>query len=391
MAIAAEGRAAVALSTEAESARAAIEVGRQLVAELEGPADWAIVFAGPQHRAAATAIGGLLGEALDTPYLAGASAGGVIVGNREIDDAPLLAAMAVRSPRIRATPFLLEPDGVDRGLAAGTRLARRLAASRGSDDLLLIWADPFHVRPDRLLAGLDSVLAGASIVGGACSAARPGEPTFQFGAAGACEGGLAGLRLAGEVGHDFVVTQGCRALCEPLRVTGAHENLVLELDGRPAYEVVRERLPAEIAARADWSIARTCVGLLTDERSREFVVRNIVSHDAEAGLVAISEPVLEGMYLVVAERASAVAREDLRRRLEPLAARHRERPYLFGLYFNCMARGTALHGAPDIDAGLIAEALPGLPLLGMASAAEIGPLNGLNQVFTYTGVLVVVD
>jgi small ligand-binding sensory domain FIST len=39
---------------------------------------------------------------------------------------------------------------------------------------------------------------------------------------------------------------------------------------------------------------------------------------------------------------------------------------------------------------MLGEALPGVPLIGFFSNAEIGPLHGLNQLFTYTGVLLLI-
>jgi small ligand-binding sensory domain FIST len=43
-----------------------------------------------------------------------------------------------------------------------------------------------------------------------------------------------------------------------------------------------------------------------------------------------------------------------------------------------------------MDSRLLEQAFPGLPLLGFFCNAEIGPMRGLNQLFTYTGVLVLV-
>ena len=62
----------------------------------------------------------------------------------------------------------------------------------------------------------------------------------------------------------------------------------------------------------------------------------------------------------------------------------------FGLYFNCLARGTALYGEEGVDARLLSEALPGVPLVGFHCNAELAPINGVNRLLTYTGVLVVV-
>ena len=57
--------------------------------------------------------------------------------------------------------------------------------------------------------------------------------TFQFCGTEHSKSAVAGLRLGGEFRHVVGVTQGCRPLGEPVRVTRSHENLILELDGKP--------------------------------------------------------------------------------------------------------------------------------------------------------------
>ena len=172
-----EAIAAVAHSTAPSSSKAAIEVGQSLCDALGGRADWAIAFATSEHRPAAARLSGLLGEALDTPYVCGGSARGVIAGEREIEGGPALAVLGVRDPQLAVTPFLFASERVD---AVAERLAERMRASVAGNDLLLVWPDPYHVRPDRLLHGVARQLDGVTIAGGASSAARPEERTFQF-------------------------------------------------------------------------------------------------------------------------------------------------------------------------------------------------------------------
>jgi small ligand-binding sensory domain FIST len=64
--------------------------------------------------------------------------------------------------------------------------------------------------------------------------------------------------------------------------------------------------------------------------------------------------------------------------------------YKFGLYFNCLARGRSLYREDGIDSSLLAGAFPGVPTLGFFCNAEIGPIQGENRLFTYTGVLLLV-
>jgi small ligand-binding sensory domain FIST len=388
-------RAAVGLSTETNSARAALEAARQASQELGGQsADWGVVFATSEHAEHLETMLGTLSEALGTPYIAGCSASGVLTPGAEIEDGAALGVLAVASDQIRATPFLFHDTG-DHGLTAGVRLGQRLVNSHGSDDLLLVWPDPMHVRPDRLLQSIDAVLGGIPVVGGAASSRPADEATIQFCGSESSSAAVSGIRLGGKFRHAIGVTQGCSPLGDPLRVTRAHENLIFELDGRPAMDALRERAPAGLFSDLTSAFDFLFVGLLPDPHEAayapgEYLVRNIVAADPDTGVLAVADRVEEGQQILFAQREAAAARNDLRGLLERVSPERTELDYRFGLYFNCRARGRSLYDADGIDSALLARALPGVPILGLFSNAEIGPLRGRNQLFTYTGVLLLV-
>jgi small ligand-binding sensory domain FIST len=388
-------RAAVGVSTERNTARAALEAAGQVVEAFDGSgADWCIAFVSGEHRDHLAALTDSLSGALDTPYIAGCSAAGVMVGGREYESGPVLGVLAVGSDQLLATPFMFHDEG-DQGSTAGVRLGQRLAGSRGSEDLLLVWPDPFNVRPDRLLQSVDAVLGPVPVVGGAASVSLPDASTFQFCGPECGEASVSGIRLGGRFRHVIGVTQGCRPLGGPLRVTGAHENLLLEIEGRPALEVLRECAPAGSLDEMDWGLQFLFVGLLPDPdaprvESGEYLVRNIVTADPDTGVLAIADTVEEGQHIVFVVREPAAARQDLAAMLEQVSDRRTGLDYRFGLYFNCLARGRSLYQEGGIDSALLAEALPGVPLLGFFCNAEIGPIRGQNRLFTYTGMLLLV-
>jgi len=388
-------RAAVGRSTQVHAARAALEVARQIRERLgERRPDWCVVYATSEHEPHLGALLASLSEALDTPYLVGCSAAGVLVPGWETEDGPALAALAVVSDQIRATPFLFHDEG-DGGMTAALNLGQRLVHSRDSADLLLVWPDPFHVRPDRLLQGLDAVLGGVPVVGGAASWRGGGRRTLQFCGSEAAGASVAGLRLSGGFSRTIGITQGCRPLGSPVRVTRCVENLILELDGRPALDVLRERAPRGLLDDPSWAFNFLFVGRLPDPRDTElkpgeYLIRNIVEADPDTGVLAVADTVVEGQHIVLAHRESEAAQADLRRMLSDIAGPGAAARYRFGLYFNCLARGRSLYRRDGVDSALLHAALPGVPVLGFFSNAEIGPLRGQNHLFTYTGVLLLV-
>lgn len=389
-------RAAVAKSTEPNSARAALAVAREVTQALDGrQVDWCVAFVTGEHAQTLPALLESLSGALETPYVVGCSATGVLVPGWETEQGPALGVLAVSSDQIRATPFIFSDEG-DRGMTAGVRLGQRLLSSRDSDDLLLVWPDPFHVRPDRLLQSLDAVLGGIPVVGGAASLRDGDNATLQFCGTEARSSSVSGLRLGGKFDHTIGITQGCRPLGPALRVSGCHENLVLEIDGRPALDVLREQAPANVLEDLDWGLNFLSVGLLPDPqdpevRPGEYLVRNIVTADPDTGVLALADRVEEGQYLIFVHREGRAAEQDMRRVLQDVATARTGCDYRFGLYFNCLARGRSLYGREGMDSALIQEALPGVPALGFSCNAEIAPLRGANQLFTYSGVLLLVS
>ena len=97
-------RAAVALSTRADTARAALEAGGGVAERLGRPADWCVAFATWEHAAHLTTLQETLAGVVETPYVVGCSAAGVLAAGREVEQGPAVAVLGVVSDRLRGTP-----------------------------------------------------------------------------------------------------------------------------------------------------------------------------------------------------------------------------------------------------------------------------------------------
>lgn len=390
-------RAGVGLSTEPDTEDAVHRAVAEAASGLRGrAADWCVLFASGEHALRDRTLLDAVASASGTPYIAGCSGAGVLGAGRELEGRSAVGLLLVASDALRATPFLFADPGDDQGIAVGRRVGERFAASRGSDDLLLVWPDPLRVRPDRLLEGIDAALPGIPVAGGAAATHRPELETRQWSGVEAVTGGISGLRLGGRFGHRVVSTQGCRPIGAPLRVTRSHDNLVLELDGRSPIEVIESLVPEGMLDDPARALESLSIGLLPDRdvpqrSSTDFLVRNIVAMDPDTGLLAVAATIEEGESIVLTLREPHAARADLSRVLAPLAVEHEAAPFAFGFYFDCMARGRSFYGTEGVDAALLAKALPGVPLLGFFCAAEMAPLSGANRFLTYSGVLVLVS
>ena len=387
-------KAGAGLSTGTSTALADAEAAGRAMGPLDGaPADFAVVFATAEHGDAIPEMLAAVERTTGTPYVTGCSAAGVIVSGRESEDGPSLGVLAVRSDQLRATPFLFRDAG-DQGLTVALQIGQRLAGSRESQDIVLVWPDPFVVRPDRLLQGLDATLGAIPVAGGASSTTSPTAATFQFSGQEAAFGSVSGLRLGGSFRHLVAVTQGCKALGPPQRVTSAHENILLEVEGVPALDALRRMLPESLREqKPEEALESVAIALLPEPgdtivRPGEYLVRNIVAVDPDTGVLAVAAELEDGQSILFALREPEGARDDAESMIRRTAEAAPPGGYRFGFYFDCVARGRTLYGNESVDATLIARILPDVPVLGFFCNAEIAPLRGANHLFTYTGVLV---
>jgi small ligand-binding sensory domain FIST len=122
----------------------------------------------------------------------------------------------------------------------------------------------------------------------------------------------------------------------------------------------------------------------------EYLVRSILGIDPQQGSIAAGTKIEQDQPLLLLIREAQAAREDLKHMLARLDDTPTEKPYRFGLYFNCAARGSSLYGLPGIDAAYLSARFGDLPILGFFGNAEIAPLHGSNLLFTHTGVLALI-
>jgi small ligand-binding sensory domain FIST len=386
--------AGAGLSIESESAAAGRSAARAALDRAGcDRADWGLVFATFPHRPYFAAMLAAIQETLGTERITGCSGWGVLSGSQEVEGEPGVVVLAVRSDQIQGTP-VLAPIEKDRPLGAALEIGRQVHA-RGANALLVLMPDPFAARPDLLLEALAKTAPGLEVVGAASSGDPKGRSTFQFYGRNVATRAAAGLLLAGGIRRQAGVTQGCQPLGDPCRITRGEGNVILELDGLPAAEVLRARLPAPLRDAVERIGSHLFLGVPADPDQEtiapgEYLVRALVGVDLGRGAIVAGTTVREGQPLMLVVRDAQSARDDLKAMLRRLRPSPAGPAPAFGLYFNCAARGTPFHGIPGVDTAFISSALDDLPVAGLFGNAEFAPLNGRNHVFTYTGVLATV-
>ena len=240
---------------------------------------------------------------------------GIASSNVEYFDEPALAVMLCAVPphqyRVFSGVAPLPPS-----FAPHTALVHADAATPDVAELIAEMAE--RTATGYLFGGLASSRADVVqfAVGG------NGNMRGQGKAGGVFRGGLSGVAFGEGVQLVSRVTQGCQPVGAARSITAADGNLVLELDGEPALDVLLEELRVSLdqpqAAMA--ALRQTLVGLTqpgedvvnrTGHFGTDVVVRHIIGLDPRRRGVAIASQVDEGMRLAFCRRDVEAARADL--------------------------------------------------------------------------------
>lgn len=366
----------VAHSAAASGTEAARACARQLAAA--GPiavpgAALGFVYASDAFADELSGIVALLRQATGVEHWVGTVGLGVLATGREYFDEPALAVMVARLPEdsFRVFPTI-------EGSLAGFRAANRGWIERRHPSLAVVHADP---RQPELPALLQQFAEASScfLVGGITSS----RGRFAQVAGGVTEGGVSGVLFASDVMVATGLSQGCTPIGPSHAVSACRDNVLIELDGRPALEVFKADI-GEVLARDLRRVAGYIHAALpvrgTD--TGDYLVRNLVGIDPARGWLAIGAVPEAGDTVMFCRRDGASARDDLEHMLDRLKGRAAGTPK-GAVYYSCVARGPNLFGPGSAELGLVREALGDVPLVGFFCNGEISNA----RLYGYTGVL----
>jgi len=348
--------------------------------------DSALVFVTPGFSGDALELLDTAAGCLGTEAIVGATGTGVLAAGREVENENAVAIFAQAG--LETMPFLISDLAGDEAVA-GAEIASRLGGPPRAEDLILLLPDPAAVRSDELLAGFIAELSPARIVG--AGAIASGDAPLQWCGRRAERGGLAGMVLRAPRPPRIGVTQACRPVSEPLRVTRTRGHWILGIEDRPALDVYRDVARSPLADDLRRAAAFLLAALPRDEPASlepgTYLVRHVVGFDERQKAFAIADEVKAGDWIAFAQREPDAAREDLKAMLAQVGGE----PPGFGLYLNCCARGSDFFGFPGLEAAYLERAFPNAPIVGMFGACEIGPIAGTPELLSHTGVLALID
>ncbi|MDM0010948.1 FIST C-terminal domain-containing protein [Variovorax sp. J22P168] len=341
---------------------------------------------------------------------------GVAANNAEYFDEPALSVMLCELPSDQYRVF------------SGVAPLASSEMSGFAAHTALVHADPRTPELAELIAEMADRTDTGYLFGG-LSSGRVGSLQFAIGGngnirghgavGGVFSGGLSGVVFGEGVRLVSRVTQGCQPVSREREITRADGNLLLELDGEAALDVLLADLDVSLDApeQAIEAVRATLVGLVeagsdgvrrTGDLGADVRVRHIIGLDPTRRGVAIADNAEAGMRMSFCRRNAQAARADLmrvcaeiREELEPQeqtlataqavaageaeAAPHPARRIAGAIYVSCSGRGGPHFGAPGAELQIVRHALGDVPLVGFFAAGEIAR----HHLYGYTGVLTV--
>lgn len=338
---------------------------------------------------------------------------GVCGTNEEYIDAPAISAMVGRIPADQFAVFPAYHSESDmQDFAPLQDFLKR------QDPMLVLTHGDSTIQenPDHVIRGLEEMTGGFLIGGLSSSRAQH----HQF-ANDMVEGGFSGMVFSQEVPVMSTLSQGCRPIGASHIVTKAADNVIIELDDRPASEVFEEDIRTLIIKTIDTDPDHIVIGehdlheraampqdmqsLLQGEidiafpvsnsDQNDYLVRNITGIDSDDGTITITDIARPGDRVFFVRRNRQSIEEDLTASLLALRKRLTANGQPFqpkgAIYVSCIARAFAQDGSaedepssPHCEMPLVHDILGDIPIAGFYASGEINNA----RFYGYTSIII---
>ena len=379
---------ASAISESANVEEAVSECAESIKSIVGNSPDLVFVFPSFNFSGQFKDISNALSQHFENSVIMGCSGNGVIGAGREVEHTPGFAMCAAELPEVEITPFHISDSDLPDGDDPPNKWENVLGVSRESRPNFVLLADPFSVRGENLLMGMDYAYPDCKIVGGLASGGtQPGSNALYLNNI-TYDHGIAGVALSGNIEISTIVAQGCKPIGSLSRITKCERNILQELDGRSPFDILGETYNELNEADQKLFQNSLFLGVVMDpfESSPgigDFLIRNIVGANPDAGQLAVGQMLREGQLVQFHLRDAQTSTENLSNMLDE----YRSTPFgpeTGALMFSCLGRGKYLYEAPAHDTDLFREKIGALPLTGFFCNGEIGPVSGSTFLHGYT-------
>jgi hypothetical protein len=334
-------------------------------------------------------------EASGGAPLTGCSVEGTIDGDDADESNFSVVVTVISSEELRWHNGLATELSAD-SCALGKRVAKDLLPHLSADTIgLFVFPDGLTYDIDNFFAGLEGDLPGDRFLpiwgGGAGNNLNLGKPTYQYFDDEVVSDGISYALLSGEarpawaIGHSLIPIGGERI------VTRSEGNVIYEIDGKPAVEVLKEYLPEDTLLTEDQDWLRYAISLALSFKApsymkdEEYIVRGVPELSLTDGSFTVQTEVEEGTSIWFSSRD----KEKITTGFDRMAARIKEQldgaqPELV-FQFECVTRGKLMFREQEklqLLKRFRQSVGPDVPWVGFYTIGEIAPVeehNGINR------------
>lgn len=318
--------------------------------------------------------------------LVGCTGRGVIGGDTEVEGRPALAILNLTLPGAELFPKHVESkDFAD--LKSLDDWHRALGVPPDGVNAWLVIADPFTFDAVSFVRGLEAAYPGQPIAGGLASGLVYGSWTWLMLNDRPYDSGAIVVGIGGDYTVRSIVAEGTVPIGSPGTVTGAEQNMVQTIEGRPAAEVMRATIRA-LDEERQWEAQESLlVAVPSEDEPETQLIRRVIGSDRRRGTMWLDAAPQLGQpiqfHLNDAEKADTEWRRALARARDEL----RGAEVAGALLCSSTGRGIELFHVPDHDVQAVLEVFEGLPLGGFFSTGEIAAAGARTLVHGSTAAL----
>ncbi len=381
-----EGRSAQ--SPETNWAQAVESLAEQLEGQLGGKPDLLLAFISPDYKKYFEGIIAALRQRLGPVAFIGCSAGGIVGGGQEVEQQSAISLTGAILPGVAIKTFHVTNDSLPDLDDAPGSWEKLMQVESSLQPSFILLCDPFSFKVDSFIQGLDYAYPRLVKIGGLASGGHKAGENRLICDDKVYRSGLVGVALSGNIEVESVVAQGCRAIGKPSRVTKCDRNLLYELDGKPAVNVLREAI--ERLSDSEQRLAKDAIFLgvaMNEFQDRfvdgDFLVRNIFGIEPMSGALLVGEVLRSERTVQFHLRDSATSRDDLRAMLKRYVDKSGSLAR-GALLFSCLGRGQHLYGRTNHDSDCCRDFLGDIAIGGFFCNGEIGPVGNSTFLHGYT-------
>ena len=362
-----------------------------------------LVFAGGLH-APASVLAAVRSRHPSAVVVGGSAAGAIArdgfgYSGQEI---AMIGFPADIAPRVIAEHGLREGER-----AAGERLGRRIRDVCSAGAAAMIFYDcvasesPLRIHPAApLVRGINDGLGGTQVtlVGGAMLTDLDLTNGWIFDGERAVKHAAVALVFPPFIEVLTTILHGCVPVSSPIEITKIDQAEVLQIENRPALDVVEELLGIPVGTSDGHDL--TMVATLGERHGDPFasydennyVNRLILGVDRNKRSVTLFEPdFVEGSLVQIMSRDNGLMFSSVVRGVEWVNRAVANHSCVLGLYVDCAGRASVRTGCAVEEASLVARDLaPHVPFIGFYSGVEIAPVaGGDSRGLDWTGVVAV--